>query len=221
MIPKADTVAKIRPGRPFDRVAAALIGTIAVLAALLSVVQATEGHIGGRAQLMGARLEADISARSAASELAGDFGGVATLQALRLGLSATSRQLEATRSGDAVALAVGQSDQTASDRLTAAVSDTAATSGGAPLDTYAAGLIKTTVPQLQSELAEQNRQIDVAAAAGSRSRLASLGLSFAALAGVLVGLALVLRESRAGWIALTVACGVAGASLLAGISSAI
>lgn len=111
MIPKADTVAKTKAGRPFDRIAASLIGTIAVIAALLAVVQAGQSHIGGRSQLMAARLASDISARSAASELAADFAGTATLQALRLGLAASSRELAASQAGDAAALAVGQADQ--------------------------------------------------------------------------------------------------------------
>ena len=74
---------------------------------------------------------------------------------------------------------------------------------------------------LRAEVAEQGRQVDIAAAAGSRGRLAVLGLSLSALAGVLVGLALVLREGRPGWTALLAACGIAGLAVVAGLSTAI
>ncbi len=50
-------------------------------------------------------------------------------------------------------------------------------------------------------------QMDVAENAGFHDRLAFLGISLLALAGVLVGLAAVLRQSRAGWFSL----GTAGA----------
>ena len=59
-------------------------------------------------------------------------------------------------------------------------------------------------------MAEQNRQADLATSLGGRDRTAFLALSFLALAGVLTGLAAVLREGRAGRIALAAASGIVG-----------
>ncbi len=95
-------------------------------------------------------------------------------------------------------MAVGKAQQSAYGALQAALTATSDTTGGKPVDAYTAGLLNATTPQLQAELAEQNRQVDLANAASSHEQLAVLGLSFLALAGVLTGLAAVVRESRGG-----------------------
>ena len=56
---KPDLVAKTAPGTRFDQVASSLIGFIAVLAAMLAIVQAGQGQTAARAQLMAARLADD------------------------------------------------------------------------------------------------------------------------------------------------------------------
>lgn len=104
----------------------------------------------------------------------------------------------------------------ASDRLSTAVSESAGTVTDAAVDAYARGLLAASVADLNADVAEQNRQLDVANAAGERSGRAVLGLSFAPLAGVLVGLAAVLRAGPAGWITLMAAIAM---TLLAGLAA--
>ena len=157
-----------------------------------------------------ARLAADLSTRIAVSAQALDSSLGAQQLALMLGLESASRQLEAIRSNDESAQAIGAAEDQAFGKLQEAIAATSATTGGAPVDAYTAGLLKATVADLQHELAEQNHQVDLANEASSREQRAVLGLSFLALAGVLTGLAAVLREGRSGWISLIGACAMAG-----------
>lgn len=197
-----DITMDLGPERRFDLVASVLIGVIAVLAAVLAVVQMNTNQAASRADLQAARLEADLSARISVSGQALGASLVAEQTALMLGLEATGRQLSAARAGDDTALAVGGVEQQAYEQLQAILTATVATSGGSPLDAYTAGLVNATVDQMKAEAAEQSRQVDVANDQSWRSQWASLGLSFLALAGVLTGLAAVLRQGRPGWASL-------------------
>ena len=194
-----DSTKKLKAERRFDLVAAALIGVIAMLAAVLAVVQMNTSQASSRAQVQAARLEADLSARISVSGQALGASLIAEQSALVMGMEAAGRQLSATTAGDDAELAVGGAQEHAYEQLQSILTATLATSGGSPVDAYAAGLIATTTDQLQAELAEQNRQVDVANDESSRSQWAALGLSFLALAGVMTGLAAVLKEGRPGW----------------------
>lgn len=205
-----DTAAELRAERRFDVIAAVLIGLIAVLAAILAATQTAASHSATRADVEAARLAADLSTRVAVSGQALDSSLGAQQLALMLGLESASRQLEAIRSNDESAQAIGAAEDQAFGKLQEAIAATSATTGGAPVDAYTAGLLKATVADLQHELAEQNHQVDLANEASSREQRAVLGLSFLALAGVLTGLAAVLREGRSGWISLIGACAMAG-----------
>lgn len=205
-----DTAAELRAERRFDVIAAVLIGLIAVLAAILAATQTAASHSATRADVEAARLAADLSTRVAVSGQALDSSLGAQQLALMLGLESASRQLEAIRSNDESAQAIGAAEDQAFGKLQEAIAATSATTGGAPMDAYTAGLLKATVADLQHELAEQNHQVDLANEASSREQRAVLGLSFLALAGVLTGLAAVLREGRSGWISLIGACAMAG-----------
>ena len=194
----------------FDRTATLLIGTIAVLAALLAILQATNGLASTRAQAQAARLSADAAAKISASMLVQGATLGSQQGALVLGMEAVSTLMVATTSGDAGLYAVGTAKQAASGKLTAALTESAATSSAAPVDPYAAGLMSATIDQLNAEVAEQNRQVDIANEAGARAQRAVLGLSLLTLAGVLAGIAAVLGRGRAGWGMLVVAWGTAG-----------
>jgi len=196
----------------FDRTAAVLIGTIAVLAAILAIQQTHAGLAGTRAQVEAARMAADASARISAESLASSAALGAQQDALVIGLESVSRQLQGTIGGDDVAVAVGAARQAASERLATIIAATAATSGGEPLDPYTAGLVRSTSTATASLVAEQNRQVDLAAAEGERELRAVLGLSLGTLAGVLAGIAAVLGRSRAGWLLLLTGWAVAGAA---------
>ena len=192
----------------FDRVAAILIGAIAVLAAIHAVLQTTDGQGQDRAQQQAARLAADISVRVAASQLGSDFALGSQQDALVLGIQGTSRILAGLQANDTAAFAIGDAEQKASDQLQKMLVATAATTGGAPLDTYASGLLEATTAQLKAEVDQQNAQVDQANDASSRGDRSVLGLSFLALAGVLTGLAAVVGGGRAGWVLLLFACGI-------------
>lgn len=204
-----DSAAELRAEKRFDLVAAILIGAIAVLAALLAVIQIGASQAATRADLEAARLASDLSARISASQMATDSSLGAQQTAIVLGLESVARQLAGLENNDATSTAVGAAQQSAYQKLTAALTATSETSGGAPVDLYTAGLLGATTQQLLTELAEQNHQVDVAAAASTHEQRAVLGLSLLALAGVLTGLAAVLREGRGGRISLTAACAMA------------
>jgi hypothetical protein len=211
-----DAAAELRAERRFDMVAAILIGIVAVLAAVLAASQIHAGQAATRADMKAARLAADLSARISVSSLAVDSSLGAQQVALMLGMDSASRQLAAVQHGDDRSLAVGAAEGQAFDKLQKALAATSATTGGTPVDAYTAGLLKASTADLENELAEQNHQVDLAHDASSREQQAVLGLSFLALAGVLTGLAAVLREGRAGRISLAAACAMAGgAGLLA------
>ena len=202
----------------FDRSATLLIGAVAVLAALRAILQTTDGLASTRAQAQAARLVADVTVKISASSLATDAALRGRQDALVMGMDGVSRLIVATQSGDAALTAVGTAARAASEKLTAALAESSATSGTAPLDAYTAGLVSATVEQLNAEVAEENRQVDLANDAGARSQRAVLGLSLLTLAGVLVGISAVLGRGRAGWATQLVAWGtlavVIGVTLL-------
>lgn len=216
-----DSAADLRAERRFDLVTAVLIGVLAVLAAILAVVQLDASHASTRADLQAARLAADLSARISVSEQALDSGLGAQQTALVLGMESVARQMAGLTNNDDAASAIGEAEQTAFDKLRAALAATAATTGAKPVDAYTAALLNATTQQLLAELAEQNRQVDVANAASSHEQLAVLGLSILALAGILTGLAAVLREGRSGWISLSAACAMSACSGVLAILAAI
>lgn len=205
-----DAAAELKAERRFDMIAAILIGFIALLAAVLAVSQIGASQAATRADMKAARLASDLSARISVSSQALDSSLGAQEVALMLGMDSASRELAAVNSSDDGALAVGAAENQAFGKLEKALAATSATTGGAPVDAYTAGLLNASTADLQNELAEQNRQVDLAAEASSREQQAVLGLSFLALAGVLTGLAAVLREGQAGRISLVAACAMAG-----------
>jgi hypothetical protein len=211
-----DSAAGLRAEQRFDLVAAVLIGLIALLAAILSVVQMQASQTANRADLQAARLEADLSARISVSSGATDAGLSAQQIAVMLGLDAIARQEAGLQHNDSTSMALGAAEQSAYDKLSAVLAETSNTTGGKPVDAYTAGLLHASIKDMQTEVSEESHQVDLSDAARWHEQLAVLGLSFLALAGVLTGLAAVLREGRSGRISLSAACAmVAAAGLLA------
>lgn len=200
-----DAAADLRAERRFDLATALLIGVIAMLAALLAVVQIHYNQESTRADAQAARLSADLSARLSASSVA--FNSILAMQqeAVAFNIEALSRAIAGLDFEDKGAVAVAVAEQEAAKSLLAAVGATAATMGGKPLDAYAAGLVESSIMAQVAEVREQNRQVDLANKAGSLEQKAVLALSFLALGGILTGLGAVLNEGRAGWISLLVA----------------
>lgn len=203
-----DAAVDLQRGSRFDIAAALLLGVIAVLAALLAVVEVGTGQQGTRAQLQAARLTTDLSAGIQASNLVSGSLAAQSQAALSLSMAGAGRAFAGMESGDEAAQAIGAAQIEAADALGGALTSSAATAGGPGLDAYTSRLVLATTDELNAEVDEQNRQVDLAGDAITRNTRSVLGLSFLALAGVLTGLGVVLKESRAGWLTLAVAAGI-------------
>ena len=222
-----------RPVR-FDYVAAVLVGTLAVLGAVLISLQMTHDHASNRASSQGSRLAEDLATRIAVtSQLAGGLLAQSQ-QALGVGIEGSGRSIAGLQANSSDDTIVGQADFTANRQLQTEILDMARSATN-DLDPYTQGLLEETAAEvvavlsgeaqdmpavdLQAKLAEQIRQIDIANAESDRSRVAVLGLTFAALGGVLVGLAVALKETRPGWAILILGCIVALLALGAAVLS--
>lgn len=212
-----DPASEFHRGRPFDIVASVLIGTVAVLASLLAVTEVATGQESTRAQLEAARVTTDLSAALQVSSLVEQAIGAQQQATSTLAFEGGSRSLAGLERGDDTAVQVGTAELEASIALGDVLAATAQTVSGAPVDFYTSRLIKATISELTTEVNEQNRQVDLAAAADVRNTRSTLGLSFLALAGVLTSLGAVLRESRPGWFALASAGAMSAASVVMAI----
>jgi len=215
----ADAADDLREGRRFDLLAALLLGSIAVLASILAVVQIGTSQQSARAQAEASRLTADLSARLQVSGMVQQVMVSQEQAAVALSVAGASRALAGITSGDTSAEGIGSAELAASSALGEALNATARTVSRPPLDAYAAGLIDATIDELVAEVNQQNDQVDLADDAGGRNARSILGLSFLALAGVLTGLGVVLREGRAAWFALWFAGAVVAAAAAMAISA--
>jgi len=204
-----EVASRWRTQAAFDRTAAVLIGIVAILAATLAIQQAHAGMAGTRAQVQGARLAADAAAHINANAVSTTAAVAAQQQSILVSLEGISRQLAGTVAGDEAAVAVGGAKVAAADRLRAVMAATTATSGGPPVDHYAADLLAANDDDLRRQVAEQNRQVDLAASEGTKEMRSVMGLSLVSLAGVLAGISAVLGRGRAGWAVLLIAWAVA------------
>jgi hypothetical protein len=201
-----ETIQETDDGTLFDRLTALLIGLIAVVAASLVLVQTVNGQAEARANAQATRLSADSSARLHAGSVFLDYSIGALQQALVLSLEGTSRNIVSLQRDDAIGQARGEADQGAGERLfTIAQQMAEVPPANGPLDPYVRELLTSPTTTSMAVVVEQNRQVYLANDAGDRSGRAVLGLSFLALAGVLVGLTAVLGEGRAGRLTLVMA----------------
>lgn len=205
-----EVASRWRSQAAFDRTAAVLIGLVAIIAAVLAIQQSHAGMAGTRAQVQGARLAADAAAHINANSVSNTAAVAAQQQAVLASLEGIARQLAGTMAGDDAAVAVGTARAAAADRLRVIMAATTATSGGPPVDHYAADLLAAQEADLRKQVAEQGRQVDLAAAEGTKEMRAVMGLSLVTLAGVLAGVSAVLGRGRAGWAVLATAWLVAG-----------
>jgi len=204
-------------GRQFDILTTVLIGVVALLAAVLAVLQSDYGMASSRAAAQAARLEGDASAKLQANGLTRDAVLRAMQDALAVGMSGVGLSLSGLQAGDPTAQALGDAQTVGGTRLQAAIAETATTSGQSPVDPYTAGLIKAETDEIAAVVTLQNAAVDEAADTGGRSNRAVLGLSLATLGGVLAGIAAVLRVGRPGWLTLAVAWTLVAASALVAV----
>jgi hypothetical protein len=210
-----DTIQETDDETLFDRLTALLIGLIAVTAASLVLVQTVNGEAEARASAQATRLSVAASARLQAGSVHLQFAIGSLQQAVVLQLEGTSQQIVGLQGGDDVSQVRGESDQAAGERLF----EIAQTMGAepdddSPVDAYVRELLTSSTVAAAEMVVEQNRQVYLAQDAGERAGRAVLGLSFIALAGVLVGLTAVFGEGRAGRLTLIMASLGLGAAVL-------
>jgi hypothetical protein len=207
---------KLSPAARFDRMAAIVIGIIAVLGALLGVVHTDRSTASTRAQLQATRLATDISARIAVNSVGTNLSYQADEAVLMLQMDGADRALAAAAAENAGIAAVGGAEMDAAMALKAALAATQATNGGSPADAHVASMLAMTDGDFAAELTAQGDQMDLAHDAGTHDGFAVLGISVLALAAVLTGLAAVVRESRGGWWALRSAAGLVAVAVVLG-----
>jgi hypothetical protein len=192
-------------GTRFDKVTALVIGSVAILAAILGTFQVQTSQDKNRALQMAARLSVELTEKISGSTQLTTFEYESTQQALALGLAATNRTLAGLDHPEIAAAeeAKGTADSTAADRLVQIATTMALEPAEGVVDQWTREVLLATPEDWQRLVAEQNRQVDLADVASARSQRSVLGLSFIALAGVMAGLTGVLGEGRNGLIALS------------------
>lgn len=201
-----DTVQETEEGTRLDRLTALLIGLIAIVAACLVLVQTVYGLAGSRAGAQATRSAVETATRAHAGNVYLGFGAGSLQEALKLSVEGTSRQIVGLQAGDDSEQARGMADQTAGGRLfNIACQMGADPQVGGPVDPYVRDLVIDSLNRGYLASVEHLRQVASGNDAGDRSGNAVLGLSFAALAGVLVGLSAVLGEGRGGRLMLLMA----------------
>jgi hypothetical protein len=227
-----------RPVR-FDHVAALLVGTLAILGAVLISLQMTHDHASSQANSEGTRLATDIATRIAVTDQFVGWVLGAQQQGASLAVNGTARSLAGLSGNAPDDVLVGEANTSAAQRLMSEVQAMGLT-GADGLDPYAKGMLAGSVealrayfadpnnfqalvdpPEIEAEVAQQNAQLALADAESSRSHIAVLGLTFTALGGVLAGLAVALKETRPGWAILILGWGVASLAIVTAVLSAI
>jgi hypothetical protein len=207
-------------GTRFERALAILIGTIALLAAVLALIQTNASLEGNRASLLTTRLGAAITERIATSQSYNDYVLDRQRAAIVLGVGSTSRLLTGLEQGDSDGTqeAIGTAQEAASQRLAAIVPQTARVpAGGGPLDAHTVEVILSEVSTLNEMVTEREGIRDLAGTWNVRASWAVLGLTFLALSGVLGGLTAILGQGRAGRIALGTAAATTAAAAVVGV----
>ena len=197
------------------RLVAFLAGMLAVIATTLVFIEAGTSHQGGRAEAAVARLTAEMNTRLVASASPIDFGLARSQEALILRAEGASRQVVSSEQADPAGEAIGRADSAAWQRLLIiALEIGAVPDASSPLDDYARTTLATTAEEIEALIGERNRQRDLADAASEHGSTAVWGLSLAALAGVLVGLASVVGANRSRGALLLLAYVLAGGAVV-------
>lgn len=212
-----EAVDEIRREGRFDKLAALLIGVVALLAAMLVQVQGAQGLAQARAQAQARRMSAEISTRIIASGTVSDFALINSQQAILDTVDGLARGQAGLLGNDPALVAGGNAISAAGFRLQALATEMGALPReDTPLDPYAASAIRSSLLALSILTAIQGQVADSADAAGANGSEAVMGLSVAALAGVFAGLAAVVGSSRTGrsLLVLAWACAAGAAGLL-------
>jgi hypothetical protein len=238
-----ETVASVAGRSRFEQALAVLLGSAAVIAAVLASVQFETGQAEQRALLSASRLSVRVFELSAATGAITSFGGQMLRETSATSAGGIARQLVAfDQPGVAdVQNALAAAEAAAAERLTNLIEPMAAPSPlPSGLDPHTAGLVELGTGDVRTILtalanpsapiqfhvaAEGNRltnalnaQVDRAEGVGGRGTISLLGLALLALAGVLLGLASTLPRGRGAYLAL--ATGGGGVILAAALAAA-
>ena len=200
--------AHLEPTSRFERAVSVLVGTAAVLAALLAAVQTDAGRDQERANAAAARVSVRTFEGIAVTGLQSTFELQLSQQALMTSIGATGRQLAAFEQPTVsdVASAIGDAEGAAGERLMAVAAEMGQAPGeSTTLDPHAVETIALDQEKLAAMVKVQNREVDVAGAAGLRGDRSVLALSMVAIAAVLLALAAVIGQGRTGLITLVAA----------------
>ena len=229
-----ETVHDVSGTTRFEKALAILLGVGAVLAALASVVQLDASKREERALLRSSRLGVQVFEFTATYSPVLAYAGTGVQLSSGVSVAALTRQIQAlqdTGLGEA-AEAIGTADERAGARIqTVALGTTILPDRVAQLDPHLREIFEVVSAdvaafaqqmadpdaQVEYRLAaagneltdELDRELDAADRASDTATRALLSLALLALAGVLIGLAAVLRQGTAGWVAL----GSSGASV--------
>jgi hypothetical protein len=220
-----DTVGELEARSPrFRRWLAVLVGVAAVTTALLAVLESDSGRREEQALVRSSRGSIQIFAEIAGSAPRTQFTANSLRQALGTEIGATARVIVtqgASAEATDVAMAVSGAQTAAARRLIAAVRSMSRVAPEAPLDPTTRTLLTADLEHIQGVLEEQNRQADLADRFGGRQERAMFAIALVAIGAVLLGLAGLVGERRAGvvslllaGVALVLAIGWGGSALL-------
>ncbi len=192
----------------FHQVVAVTVGFVAVLAALLAILEADSHRRNDLATARASLLTSDISTDIAASSSFTSFGLTSRQDALALALESTARRLATFGQPSVEAGEVPLAD--AEGKAASRASTLASTMGALPttadgVDPFAIETLAATTAGMNALTKQQNNQVDRAERYAKRETRAILGLSLAASAAALLGLAGLLGGGRSGRLLLTFA----------------
>jgi hypothetical protein len=238
-----EVVAEVSGKSRFDRALALLLGSAAIIAALLAAVQLDVSKQEERSLLRSSRLAVRVFELTAATGGVAAFGGLMQRTAIATTAGGFGRVIVAfDQPGVAdVQNALGAAEQAAGERLIGQIGPMAAPSPLPPdLDPHTRSLVELGVADVQAMLdavadpsapvefravraagalvEELSGEVDRADRASARGTWSLLGLALLALGGVLLGLASVLRPGPGAGVALVSA---AGAVAIAGLTAVV
>jgi hypothetical protein len=192
----------------FHQVIAIVVGVIAVVAALLAILEADSHRRNDAASAGASRAASDLFAELAASGSFQDYGLNTLLDANALELESTGRILGAFHhpsvklSEGAIGLA-GQSAAAGAQKLARQLAAPPTAADG--VDPVTAAMVGASTKDSRTLLKEEQTLADRSRTYGSREQHAILGLSLAASAAALLGLAGLVGAGRPGRVLLAVA----------------
>jgi hypothetical protein len=193
----------------FHRTVAVMVGIVAVIGALLVILEADAKRRGESASASGARLSVQIFDATTASSLYSTFRLTTLSDATALALEATAHKIAALgRPGPAADAAAAWAD--AQLAASARLSQVAGILGEAPskqdgVDEFARQAVASTTAEEFALVKLQNNAVDATDRYGARQERAILGLSLVVSAAALLGLGGIVGPRRAGRLLVLIA----------------